>query len=229
MAGKRILLTAFCGTSAELLVKEAEIDEQYRVLFLPNDKVRDSELLIEALKQERFDYVISLGQRPNIKDKVHIETRACRGDLNIETDFECEKLKLVLEQAGLSAKLSDNAGTSFCNELYWNGLMYIGENKLDAKMVFIHVPFEKNIPNVKEFSRKLFGGVTLHKYERIIYWSEADQKFIVEVPELVGCMADGLTPAEALENVEVIISEWIETAKELGREIPVPKGKLMFA
>lgn len=58
---------------------------------------------------------------------------------------------------------------------------------------------------------------------------ETDQRFIVEVPELAGCMADGVTPAEALENVEVIISEWIETAKELGREIPVPKGKLMFA
>ena len=69
----------------------------------------------------------------------------------------------------------------------------------------------------------------MHKYERIIYWSETDQRFIVEVPELAGCMADGMTPAEALENVEVIISEWIETAKELDREIPVPKGKLMFA
>ena len=69
----------------------------------------------------------------------------------------------------------------------------------------------------------------MHKYERIIYWSEADQRFIVEGPELAGCMADGMTPAEALENVEVIISDWIETAKELGREIPVPKGKLMFA
>ena len=69
----------------------------------------------------------------------------------------------------------------------------------------------------------------MHKYERIIYWSEADQRFIVEVPELASCMADGMTPAEALENVEIIISEWIETAKELGREIPVPKGKLMFA
>lgn len=69
----------------------------------------------------------------------------------------------------------------------------------------------------------------MHKYERIIYWSEADQKFIVEVPELAGCMADGITAVEALENVEIIISEWIETAKELGREVPKPKGKLMYA
>lgn len=69
----------------------------------------------------------------------------------------------------------------------------------------------------------------MHKYERIIYWSEQDQKFIVEVPELAGCMADGETAAEALENVETVISEWIGTAKAIGREIPVPKGKLMYA
>ena len=69
----------------------------------------------------------------------------------------------------------------------------------------------------------------MHKYERIIYWSAQDQKFIVEVPELAGCMAVGETAAEALENVETVISEWIETAKAIGREIPVPKGKLMYA
>ncbi len=69
----------------------------------------------------------------------------------------------------------------------------------------------------------------MHKYERIIYWSDVDEKFIVEVPELAGCMADGKTADEALRNVETVISEWIETAQELGREIPQPKGRLMFA
>ena len=69
----------------------------------------------------------------------------------------------------------------------------------------------------------------MHKYERIIYWSENDQKFIVEVPELAGCMADGATATEALENAEIVISEWLEVAKEIGREIPQPKGKLMYA
>lgn len=67
------------------------------------------------------------------------------------------------------------------------------------------------------------------KYERIIFWSEEDQKWIVEVPELSGCMADGETAVEALENVEIVISEWLETAAELGREIPQPKGRLMYA
>lgn len=67
------------------------------------------------------------------------------------------------------------------------------------------------------------------KYEVIIYWSEEDQAFIAEVPELPGCAADGATYQEVLSNVETVIQEWIETAKELGRPIPEPKGRLMFA
>lgn len=67
------------------------------------------------------------------------------------------------------------------------------------------------------------------KYELIIYWSEVDEAFIVEVPELPGCMADGETYQEAVQNVEVIIQEWIDTAQALGRLLPEPKGRLMFA
>lgn len=68
-----------------------------------------------------------------------------------------------------------------------------------------------------------------YKYEIIIYWSKEDKAFIAEVPELPGCAADGATYQEALANVEEIIQEWIETAKELGRPIPEPKGRLVFA
>jgi predicted RNase H-like HicB family nuclease len=67
------------------------------------------------------------------------------------------------------------------------------------------------------------------RYEVIIYWSDEDQAFIAEVPELPGCAADGATHQEALANVEVVIREWMETAKELGRPIPQPKGRLTFA
>jgi predicted RNase H-like HicB family nuclease len=67
------------------------------------------------------------------------------------------------------------------------------------------------------------------RYELIIYWSEEDEVFIAEAPELPGCMADGATYQDALKNVEVVIQEWIATAKELGRVIPEPKGRLVFA
>ena len=67
------------------------------------------------------------------------------------------------------------------------------------------------------------------KYEIIIFWSEEDDAFVAEIPELPGCMADGQTYHEALSNAELIIQEWIETAKSLGRPVPKPKGRLAFA
>ena len=69
----------------------------------------------------------------------------------------------------------------------------------------------------------------MSKYEIIIYWSKDDEAFIAEVPELPGCMADGATYKEALANAEVIVEEWLETARELGRAIPEPKGRLAYA
>ena len=71
--------------------------------------------------------------------------------------------------------------------------------------------------------------MTTIKYEVIIYWSKDDKMFIAEVPELPGCMADGATHQEALENVKVVAQEWIEAAKQKGRPIPKPKGRLVFA
>jgi predicted RNase H-like HicB family nuclease len=67
------------------------------------------------------------------------------------------------------------------------------------------------------------------RYELIIYWSEADQAYLVEVPELPGCMADGDTYQEAVSNAERVIREWIETAEELGRAVPEPRGRLVYA
>jgi predicted RNase H-like HicB family nuclease len=67
------------------------------------------------------------------------------------------------------------------------------------------------------------------RYELIIYWSKDDNSFVVEVPELPGCMADGQNYAEAVANAEVVIAEWIETARKLGRPIPEPRGKLAHA
>jgi predicted RNase H-like HicB family nuclease len=67
------------------------------------------------------------------------------------------------------------------------------------------------------------------RYELVIYWSKEDARFVVEVPELPGCMADGATYRQALDNVQVVIEEWIETAQDMGRDLPEPRGKLMYA
>ena len=67
------------------------------------------------------------------------------------------------------------------------------------------------------------------RYEIIIYWGTEDQSFIAEIPELPGCMSDGATYQEVLKNAEIVIGEWIDTARELGRPIPEPKGRLVYA
>ena len=69
----------------------------------------------------------------------------------------------------------------------------------------------------------------MRRYELIIYWSTDDETFVVEVPELPGCMADGKTYDEAVKNAEIAIQEWVDTAKELGRDVPVAKGRLAYA
>ncbi len=155
---KSILLTAFQGTSSEMLLNEME---GYQVLILPNDKVKDSELLLGMLSETHFDYVLSFGQRPNIKDKVHIETTARDGEVCLDTVLDCERLRLLFEQNGIPAKLSHNAGTSFCNKLYWNGLKYITKHELKTKMVFIHVPFGRNIGDIELFKNRIFETIRI--------------------------------------------------------------------
>ena len=68
-----------------------------------------------------------------------------------------------------------------------------------------------------------------HKYEIIIYWSNEDNCFIAEVPELAGCMADGKSYQDVLDNIQLVIDDWLETAIQTGRKVPEPKGKLMYA
>ena len=69
----------------------------------------------------------------------------------------------------------------------------------------------------------------MYRYELIVFWSDEDARFVVEVPELPGCKADGETYEQAVQNAQVIIAEWIETAQSIGREIPQPRGRLAYA
>lgn len=151
-----ILLTAFRDSSAELLITRTK---SYRTLLLSNDRVKDSEELIDAVLVEKTDYIISFGQKPNIRNKVHIETTAKDSDLLFNTDFDCDRLKCLFEQNGVISKISHNAGTSFCNQLYLNVLKYIFQNSMDTKMVFIHIPFIKNISDFDNFTTQIFDTI----------------------------------------------------------------------
>ena len=152
---ERILLTAFRGTSSELLLHDCGCD----TLLLPSHRVKDAEMLVSALENRDYTYIFSFGQRPNIKNKVHIETTARNGERWIDTDFHVENLRELFEKQGIPAKISHNAGTSYCNSIYWNGLFHITEQNLQAKMVFIHVPFAKNIVNMQAFKEGILKTI----------------------------------------------------------------------
>ena len=152
-----ILLTAFQCSSAELLIKDTK---KYSTLMLPNDRIKDSEKLISAILNIKPDYVVSFGQRPNIKNKIYIETTAKDSEVLISTNFDCDRLKSLFEQNGIIAKISHNAGTSFCNQLYLNVLKYIFHNNIDTKMVFIHIPFMKNISDFESFGKRIFDSIS---------------------------------------------------------------------
>lgn len=152
-----ILLTAFRGTSSELLLQSSKYD----TLLLPSNKKEDVEMLFSTLQKHEYDYIISFGQRPILKDKVCIETTAKDAGQELETASNCEYLRALFEKNGVPAKLSHNAGTSYCNNLYWHGLSYIAEQKLKTKMVFIHVPFTKNMKNITDFSQKISNVICL--------------------------------------------------------------------
>lgn len=152
----KILLTAFRGSSVEKLIKGVN---DYKTLILPNDKIMDTQKLINVISKEKFDYILSFGQKPIIKDKVHIETVAKNKEFSIKTNFDCEELRQSFNKNGLISKISNNCGTSYCNQLYLNGLKYILQNDMDTKMVFIHIPFYKNITEFTEFREKIFDSI----------------------------------------------------------------------
>lgn len=152
---KKILMTGFRGTSSELLVKKAVC----KSLVFPNDKVLDSQILLAEIDRHDYKYIFSFGQKPNIKDKVYIETTARNGNISSHTDFAYDKLQKALEMENIMVRISDNAGTSFCNTLYWNALEYIRVQESETKIIFLYIPFYKNMTTPEDFCERIQKGI----------------------------------------------------------------------
>lgn len=152
---KKILMTGFCGTSSEMLVKKAAC----KSLILPNDKVLDSWILLAELERQDYNYIFSFGQKPNIRDKIYIETTARNGKECLHTDFAYDKLRDTFEKENITVRISSYAGTSFCNALYWSALEYIRDKGLDVKIVFLHIPFWKNMTSSEVFCERILKGI----------------------------------------------------------------------
>ena len=146
-----ILLTGFRNSSAQKLITSAR---NHDTLLLPNDKKLDGILLTRQLVKKPYDLIVSVGQKPNIKDKICIETTAKDVYGSTQTKIDCGMLVDRFAAHGIHANISSNAGTSYCNALYLHGLRYLEAQALDIGMVFIHIPYEKNMLDQQEFQRR---------------------------------------------------------------------------
>ena len=152
----QILLTAFKNTSSETLVKSFKT---YDRLILENDKIKSVKQLEEEIEKVNYRYIFSFGQRPLIKDKIHIESGAEISGEVLETEFNIEILKKTFDNCGTAVMLSHNAGTSYCNNIYFYGMKIIAERRSKTEMIFIHIPYMKNISNNAEFFKSIEKGI----------------------------------------------------------------------
>lgn len=155
-----VLLTAFHGTSSEKIIQS--FGDEYYKLILVNDKGSSVNQLISAIDIHRPDYIISFGQKPVIKDKIYIEFIGREKGIMYETNFDVEKLEYAFKHVGFTVCKSYNAGTSYCNHIYANGLKYLREKEYEGKMVFIHVPFAKNMLSLSEYSTSLKSAIEVY-------------------------------------------------------------------
>lgn len=145
---RSVLIAFFSGTSAENISDWFMFDK----VALPSDKKEDVEILLNKLSEKDYDYIIFIGQKPGITDAVKIETEA-HGDVTLYSTADCGALSELFKRTGIEAEKSVKPGNSFCNNIYWNGLNFLLKNGKSSKMLFLHIPFKKNISDIGEFSQ----------------------------------------------------------------------------
>ena len=157
-----ILLTGFSNTSSEQLLR---FMHSYDTLLLPSDKLLDSAKIIRAMSEKHYRLVICFGQKPNLKNKLSIETTARDAADVVQTTMDCRQLASIFCANGVPACLSHNAGTSFCNAVYLNGLRHIAAQDMNTQLVFVHIPFEKNIREPSVFYRRIRDVIDILRCE----------------------------------------------------------------
>ena len=148
----KILFTAFNGknNSSKILLNNIKNDNINK-LYLRNSLITSVKQLENKIKSDDYDLIISFGQAPLPKSTIKIETKGCDTDF-YETNYDYSNIKKKLENKKYNVIISNDAGNWFCNNLYYNGLKYIHNEKLKCKMIFIHIPQIDNIDDIKKIS-----------------------------------------------------------------------------
>jgi Pyrrolidone-carboxylate peptidase (N-terminal pyroglutamyl peptidase) len=150
----KILLAGFKGdsNSARVLLEKISPERTVKKLYLDNDFSICKEQLEQALKIENYDYIIAFGQKPVIK-AIYLETIGRGLNQEYETNYEYSVLKDYLKSNGYRVKISSNAGNFLCNYIYFCGLDYIAKNRLATQIIFVHIPYLKNIDDIGHMGR----------------------------------------------------------------------------
>ena len=138
----KLILAGFEGNANSSKILLDYINNDCKKIYLPNDTINSVNILANSL--DNTDLIIAVGQKPLIKDKLCIELQAKKDNKTLNTIFPVKQLEDIIKPL-YEVSYSNNAGTSYCNNLYYHILKLIEEKDLKAKMVFIHIPFLKNI------------------------------------------------------------------------------------
>ena len=148
----KVLYTAFNGksNSSKVLLDNINTKENNK-LYLKNSFKTSVEQLKNKIKNNEYDLIISFGQAPLNRNTIKIETRG-NNNVYYETNYDYSKLKEKLEEKTFNVVISKDAGNYLCNNIYYNGLKYINEQKLKCRMIFMHIPEINNIDDIKKLS-----------------------------------------------------------------------------
>ncbi len=146
------LLIGFEGDTNSTKLLLDGISSDFNKIYLLNDKLKSVKQVVEVLERENIGFILAIGQKPVIKDKICLELQGRHNDIIYYTQYPVDDI-LNFFNGKYDVKLSKNAGTSFCNNLYFNILNYIEENDLKTKILFIHIPMLKNISDFYRFSK----------------------------------------------------------------------------
>lgn len=151
----KILYTAFNGktNSSKVLLDNIRSDNK---LYLKNSFNTSVEQLYTELNNKMYDIIISFGQAPLDMDTIKIETIAS-GEKQYKTNYDYKDIESSLKEE-FNVLISKDAGNYLCNNIYYYCLKYIDENKLDTRMIFIHIPKIKNISDINKLS-KIFNNI----------------------------------------------------------------------
>jgi pyrrolidone-carboxylate peptidase len=148
---KNVLIAGFKGNnnSAKILLDNIAC-KTVDIFYLDNDFEKSETQLINCIKNKTYDFIFIFGQKPVIKS-IYIEQIGQDINKKLETNFDFNELNMFLQKY-YKTKISKNAGKYLCNNIYFKGLKYIKDNKLNIKLLFIHIPYIKNM-DIKIFSK----------------------------------------------------------------------------